>query len=298
MSTTATSSSSASVSPSETGAEAAAGHRRVRLLGLDFDDLDLPGVLRLLASRPKDAPFAYVVTPNADHLVRLARDPAGLGALYAGAWLRLLDSRVVARTARLLGLATPAVVPGSDLTAALLPPPRGGGGGGGGAGTVAPGERVAVLGMDRAALAALAARTGLRAIAHHDPPIGFEQDPARLEAALRFVEESGARLSFLAVGSPRQELVARRLAERGRARGTALCIGASLLFVAGTERRAPGPVQRAGLEWAWRLAQDPRRLARRYLRDDPAILRLLWREARGRGRPQPQAHRKKSGAIF
>jgi UDP-N-acetyl-D-mannosaminuronic acid transferase (WecB/TagA/CpsF family) len=131
-------------------------------------------------------------------------------------------------------------------------------------------------------VAALAARTGLSAIAHHDPPMGFEGDPAALEAALRFVERAQARLTFLAVGSPRQEIVARRLAERGQARGTALCIGASLLFLCGAERRAPVAVQRAGLEWAWRLAQDPRRLARRYLRDDPAILALLWREARAR----------------
>jgi exopolysaccharide biosynthesis WecB/TagA/CpsF family protein len=55
-------------------------------------------------------------------------------------------------------------------------------------------------------------------------------------------------------------------------------VGASLRFLSGEERRAPRLVQRAGLEWAWRLAQDPRRLARRYLRDDPAILALLWRE--------------------
>jgi hypothetical protein len=48
------------------------------------------------------------------------------------------------------------------------------------------------------------------------------------------------------------------------------------------ERRAPVLVQKAGMEWAWRLAQNPKRLWRRYLVDDPAILRLLWREARSR----------------
>jgi exopolysaccharide biosynthesis WecB/TagA/CpsF family protein len=248
---------------------------RVGLLGLEFDALDLAGAARAIAQRPAGAPFAYVVTPNADHLVRLAREPERLGPLYQGAWLRLLDSRVVARLARLLGLPVPPVVPGSDLTAALLAPSHG-------QPAVAPDERVAILGMAPERVAALAARTGLSAIAHHDPPMGFEGDPAALEAALRFVERAQARLTFLAVGSPRQEIVARRLAERGQARGTALCIGASLLFLCGAERRAPVAVQRAGLEWAWRLAQDPRRLARRYLRDDPAILALLWREARAR----------------
>ena len=53
-------------------------------------------VLGWLAARPADAPFGYVVTPNADHLVRLQRQPE-LRPLYADAMLRLLDSRVVAR---------------------------------------------------------------------------------------------------------------------------------------------------------------------------------------------------------
>jgi len=69
------------------------------------------------------------------------------------------------------------------------------------------------------------------------------------------------------------------LAARGIAVGTGLCVGASLQFLLGTERRAPILLQRAGLEWAWRLAQNPRRLWRRYLVDNPAILGLLWREA-------------------
>lgn len=240
---------------------------RIRLLGLDFADLEPEAVLAALAARPAGAPFAYVVTPNADHLIRLARDPAALAPLYAGAALRLLDSRVVAGLARLLGLPTPPVVPGSDLTAALF------------ARVIAPGEPLTLLGGTPATAAALAARFGLRRLAHHDPPMGFDRDPAALEAALGFVEANPARFTFLAVGSPRQELVAEALLRRGRVRGTALCIGASLLFLTGAERRAPRPVQRAGLEWAWRLAQDPRRLARRYLVDDPAILRLLWREA-------------------
>jgi N-acetylglucosaminyldiphosphoundecaprenol N-acetyl-beta-D-mannosaminyltransferase len=103
-----------------------------------------------------------------------------------------------------------------------------------------------------------------------------------MEQAVRFIEERPARFSFLAVGSPRQCKVAHAVTHRGRARGTGLCIGASLLFLSGHEQRAPRPVQRAGLEWVWRLAQDPRRLARRYLVDSPVVLRLLWDEAQAR----------------
>lgn len=241
-----------------------------RFLGLDFALLDLAGATGCLAARPPGAGFAYVVTPNADHLVRLARRPE-LAPLYAGAALRLLDSRVVARLAAPLGLAPPPVVTGSDLTAALFA-----------GGIVAPGEGLTVLGAPAAAVAALRRRFGLAQVAHHDPPMGFDADPAAFEAALAFVEANPARFTLLCVGSPRQEAVAAALARRGRARGIGLCVGASLLFLAGLERRAPRLVQRAGLEWAWRLAGDPRRLARRYLVEDPAVLRLLWREARRR----------------
>ena len=250
-------------------ADAPFAQSSIQLLSLDFDTRSPAEVLRLIAARPAGAPFAYVVTPNADHLVRLSRDPATYRPLYDGAWLCLLDSRVVRRLARLLGLAAPPVVTGSDLTAALVRD------------AAAAGEWVTILGLTRVEAQELAVRTRL-CFMHHDPRIGFENHPDSFEEALRFIEDNPARLVFLAVGSPRQEMVARALAARGIAVGTGLCVGASLEFLAGAERRAPLLVQKAGLEWAWRLAQNPQRLWRRYLVDDPAILRLLWREARSR----------------
>jgi exopolysaccharide biosynthesis WecB/TagA/CpsF family protein len=241
----------------------------INLFGLDFADLSLPATAGWLAARPTDAPFGYVVTPNADHLARMIRVPE-MRRLYDGALLRLLDSRVVARAALLAGLPVPEVVPGSDLTAHLL------------RNVIDPDEPITVLGMEEEAVAELARRQGLRRIAHHNPPMGFDEDDAAMERAIRFIEQHPARFTFLAVGSPRQCRVAHAVTRRGRAQGVGLCIGASLLFLSGHERRAPRPVQRAGLEWAWRLALDPRRLARRYLVDSPQVMLLLREEARAR----------------
>ncbi len=239
------------------------------LLGLDFACLDLTATLRLLAERPAQAPFAAVVTPNADHLVRLAQQP-GLLPLYQGAWLRLLDSRVVARVAQAFGLLAPPVVPGSDLTSGLFHQ------------VIRPDEPVTVLGGEPRVIAAVQARFGLTRLAHHNPPMGFDRNPEAIAAAIGFIEAHPARFTFLAVGSPRQEVVAAALVKRGLATGVGLCIGASLLFLAGEERRAPAWLQRAGMEWAWRLAQDPRRLARRYW-GNTAIVRLLFQESRRNG---------------
>jgi exopolysaccharide biosynthesis WecB/TagA/CpsF family protein len=239
------------------------------LLGCRFACLDQPAVLARLAARPPDAPFAYVVTPNADHLVRLAKTPA-LAPLYAEAGMTLLDSRVVARLARALGLPSPPVVTGSDLTAALF------------ATVLRPGDRIVVIGGKAGQVATLAARHGLTDIVHHDPPMGFEHDPPAFARAVEVVREARARFVFIAVGSPRQEKLAHAVLRAGDATGIGLCIGAALDFLTGAQARAPGWMQRAGLEWLHRLASNPGRLAKRYLVDDLPIVRLLLAEARAR----------------
>jgi len=219
----------------------------------------------MLAARPADAPFQYVVTPNADHFVRLSRDPA-LAALYRNAGLRLLDSRVVAGAAGMLRLPAPRVVAGADLTAQLLRH------------HLLPGERLTIVGLRPQWLPALVARCGLAPPAHYDPPMGFASDRAAFADVVDFVLAHPARFVFLAVGSPRQEVLAATIAATGRASGTGLCIGASLEFLAGATPRAPPWMQRRGLEWLFRLAYDPRRMAGRYLVDCPAVFRLLLRE--------------------
>ena len=245
-----------------------------RFLGVAFSGHAPADVVRLVTARLETAPFAYVVTPNADHLVRLSRDPQTYKPLYDAAWLRLLDSRAIDKVGRLLSLQPPPVVTGSDLTEAMVEE------------AVRSRRPVTIIGMEPAEVQALVERTGLdpAVVAHHNPPMGLDGNPAAFEAALRFVEEHPARFVFLAVGSPRQERLAKCLQERGRATGIGLCIGASLLFLTGAEKRAPMPLRRAGLEWVWRLGMNPRRMWRRYLVDDVAVLRLLWREALARRR--------------
>ncbi len=238
----------------------------IRLLGLDFADLDTAQAAAWLAQRPCRAPFGYVVTPNADHLVRLRRSPA-LVSLYEQALLRLLDSRVVARLAMGLGLATPRVVPGSDLTTLILRR------------HLHAGERLTIIGLHPSHLLALIHKTGIAPPAHHNPPSGFERDPRALREAVDFALANPARFTLLAVGSPRQEILAAAIQATGKATGTGLCIGASLDFLSGAAARAPRWMQQAGLEWLHRLASNPRRMARRYLRSSPQILPLLIREA-------------------
>jgi exopolysaccharide biosynthesis WecB/TagA/CpsF family protein len=115
--------------------------------------------------------------------------------------------------------------------------------------------------------------------------MGLAKDREARARAVAFAAQAAARVTLLAVGSPQQELLALDMARSGAVRGTALCIGAGVEFLLGIRARAPRPIQRAGLEWAWRLLVEPRRMWRRYLVDGPAIFPLVWRWRRARGRP-------------
>jgi hypothetical protein len=106
--------------------------------------------------------------------------------------------------------------------------------------------------------------------------MGFIHDPEEIEACLGFVEaHSPFRFCLLAVGAPQQEAVAQLLKARGIARGLTLCIGASINFLTGDERRAPLWMQRCGMEWSFRLMRSPGRLATRYLVRGPRVFGLL-----------------------
>ncbi|GAB0118798.1 WecB/TagA/CpsF family glycosyltransferase [Acidisoma sp. 7E03] len=236
-----------------------------RFLGLDLLDEGPEAVAARLAARPPQAPFAYLVTPNADHFVRLARHPE-LRPLYDAAAWRTLDSRAIAHAARWLGLAPPRPAPGADILAVLLDR------------HMRPGDRLTVLGLCPEGVAVLRQRLPGVAIAHHLPPMGLAQDPAAFERARAFAQAHPARFTLFALGSPLQESLALATISAGGATGTGLCIGAGLAFWTGITRRAPPWLRQAGLEWAFRLVMEPERLSHRYLVEDLAILRFLLAE--------------------
>jgi exopolysaccharide biosynthesis WecB/TagA/CpsF family protein len=241
----------------------------VRLLGVRFDRLDTAAAVAALRARAPDAPFAYVVTPNADHWIRLQDRPT-LRPLYDAAWLSLCDSRILRLLAARRGVALD-LAPGSDLTQALFDH------------AIGANTPVTLIGGSDAVAAALRTRHGLTRLAHHNPPMGFIRDPAAVDACVAFVRAHPAAFVFLCVGSPQQEQLAAAIAATPGCTGVGLCVGAAVEFVAGLKQRAPGWVQQAHLEWAHRLAAEPRRLWRRYLLEAPTLLRLMRKVPFGGG---------------
>jgi exopolysaccharide biosynthesis WecB/TagA/CpsF family protein len=232
---------------------------------LTIDALDLEQFVEVAARYGSDD-LGFVVTPNVDHMIRY-RESAEFRAFYADAAYVLLDSQFASTLVRLLyGLRIP-VCKGSDLTDALF------------SRVIQADDVIVLVGASSEQADTLRQRYGLRKLLHHNPPMGFADDPQAVEAVLDFIESASPfRYCLMAVGSPRQEMVSRMLVQRARARGLVLCIGASINFLTGGERRAPQWMQRCGLEWLYRLLQDPRRLAHRYLVRGPRFFVQLSRD--------------------
>lgn len=241
---------------------------KVRFLGLDFQPMTTEAAVDHLAvSASIEAPFGYVVTPNVDHRVRLEREP-DLRPLYDDACLLLNDSRILEVLANKDGLVFPAS-PGADIVAELF------------FRVIDKDEPVVVIGCDAGDIARLKSLYGLTNVHWHDAPMGLRKKPEAIAAAAAFMAEHPARFHFLCVGGPQQEMVARAAFLRGDAKGIGLCCGASLDFLTGKTARAPAWIRKSRLEWLHRMLSEPRRLAKRYLLDGPAILRI-WRKYRGK----------------
>ncbi len=229
-----------------------------------LDDFDLTEFTNIAAAFGQER-FGYVVTPNVDHFIRF-HDDQRFRAAYADASYVLLDSRFLSYVLKCTVGVTPRVCTGSDLTAQLFET------------VIRPNDQIVVIGGSDSQASQLAVRFRLQRLRHFNPPMGFIDQPDAVEECLAFIESASPfRFCLLAVGAPQQELIAQMLKARGRARGLTLCIGASINFLTGIERRAPRWMQRAGLEWLYRLRQDPGRLARRYLIRGPRIFLLLTR---------------------
>ncbi len=196
-------------------------------------------------------------TLNLDHLVKL-REDARFQRAYRAARFVTADGEPVARIAR---RQWPSVrrTTGADMMLPLCE-------------AAAESDLpVYLFGTSTHVLETTIARLGeitggkLRIAGYEAPPYGFDPESPAADACMDRIAASGARLCLVLLGAPKQELFAARAVERGVQCGF-VCLGASADFVAGHQVRAPLALQTAGLEWAWRLASNPRRLGVRYAR--------------------------------
>jgi N-acetylglucosaminyldiphosphoundecaprenol N-acetyl-beta-D-mannosaminyltransferase len=242
---------------------------RIRIGAIGLDVLDHQEALDAVVRLVRNGRGGTVFTPNVDHIVQAEHDAAFRQA-YSRTELSFVDGTPVLWAARLLGTPLPAKLSGSDLFDPLL------------ARAEREGLRVALLGGGPgvAELAAAKLRNrlpGLQIVDTLAPRLGLAPTDEE-RACVERLAAARADLIFVCLGAPKQELFSDR--NRGQLAPAVLVgFGAAVDFAAGTIPRAPAWLSRMGLEWAFRLGREPRRLAARYLLRDPEFVKIVAKQA-------------------
>lgn len=247
----------------------------VSLFGIQIHRLTMSGAVAQLRewTDADETACRMVVTPNVDHTVML-RDRADMRQAYEHASLVVADGWPVVLAAKLLGRSLPQRVPGSDLAPALFDSTRDG-----------SKLRVYLLGAgpgvaERAAEKMAARWPNVEVVGTYSPPLGFEKNPAENAAIVDRINATKTDVLIVGLGAPKQELWTAAHQAKLQVK-TALCIGATIDFLAGEKARAPMWMRHCGLEWLHRVASEPKRLFRRYARDAWVFPQLVWNEWRG-----------------
>lgn len=244
---------------------------RIDLQGIVFDAITESETCARIVEALDQQRGGYVVTANLDHLLRCNRFPR-YKSLVKLADLVVADGMPLIWASRLQGTPLPERVAGSTLCLSLA------------RALAEHGKSLFLLGGNPG-VAKQAAQVlkkhfpGLRIAGTYFPEFGFDKDPAQLEAIRHLLQDSKPDMVYVSLGSPKQEELIDHL-RRDFHNVWWMGVGISLSFITGEVHRAPLWVQRLGLEWIHRLAQEPRRLAKRYLVDGiPFAIHLLTNSA-------------------
>ena len=248
--------------------------QKVVLAGVEIDNVSFDQALERIDQLVRGPGPSLVVTPNVDHICQLQQNPR-YQEIYARADLVLADGMPLIWASRFLGTPLGERVTGSDLFPRIC-------------GLAARrGYRVYLLGglggVAEKAKAVLEERyPGLEITGTYSPPFGFEHDPEEMAGIVERIAKASPQILFVGLGAPKQEFFIAETMDTLRI-PVSMGVGASFDFVAGTMKRAPGFMRRWGLEWLFRLLQEPGRLFHRYLIRDMGFFRLILKQRLGSG---------------
>ena len=238
---------------------------RLKFMNTEIDNLTMQEALQVINSIIQENKNAYVVTPNVDHIVQLETNKE-LQDVYANASLILADGKPLIWIAKWYGTPIKEKISGSDLFPLLCDM------------AAKKGYKMFFLGAAEgvAAKAAenLAKRCeGLQVVGTYSPAYGFEKNPEEMNKIKAMIKKAKPHILIVGLGCPKQEqFMYHHCEELGVP--ISFGLGASFDFEAGNIKRAPKWMADHGLEWLFRITQDPKRMAKRYLIDDRKIVRL------------------------
>ncbi|MBX3419611.1 MAG: WecB/TagA/CpsF family glycosyltransferase [Pirellulaceae bacterium] len=248
--------------------------QKQKLFGMEIDALNMGQAIARLREWLDESRLGkcrYVVTPNVDHAV-LWQEHEGLRDAYRKASLVLADGHPLVWASRLLRRPLPERVPGSDLVPKFFDHCQDSG----------REVRVFLLGaapgVGARAVEKIRKRWPLvNVVGVYSPPLGFEKDPDENEIILGRLILTRPDLLVVGLGAPKQECWVAQHHEHLAAKA-ALCVGATIDFLAGEKRRAPYWMQCLGVEWLHRMLSEPRRLVKRYAKDAWVFPQLVLKQ--------------------
>jgi len=241
---------------------------KINFARIKIDNFSMEEVKEKIIETIKKNKKFYIVTPNAAHIVLLQRDKE-FYEIYKNAGLTLADGISIVWASRILGTPLKERVTGADLFREVCEIAN------------RMGKSIFILGgvneSEKIAENKLEKMYPNMKVYSYSPPFGFESDSIESNKILNMINMSKADILFVCVGPPKSEKWFYKHLNVLNIK--LICpFGAALDFFTGTKKRAPEWVQEIGLEWFWRLIQDPGRLWKRYLVGNVIFIFIVLKE--------------------
>lgn len=241
---------------------------RIKFLNTYIDNLTMDETLRQIDTLVTDDGYHYIVTPNVDHIVKLEKD-IEFQNVYKEADLILTDGMPLIWISRLLKQPIKEKISGSDLFPKVC--------------ELAANKhyKVFLLGAqegvgEKAAKNLKKKYEGLEVTGTYSPKFGFEKDEQAVNNIINLINNKKPDILCVGLGAPKQEKFIYRYKNKLKV-PISLAIGASIDFEAGKVKRAPKWMQKAGLEWVYRILMEPKRMFKRYFIDAVEIAPIFFK---------------------
>lgn len=239
------------------------------ILNVSIDNLSFKELLDQLKS-------GVVFTPNVDHLMKLQKDRE-FYEVYTQADYLVCDSRIIQATSKWVSKSPiKEQIAGSDFFPAYCHYHR----------NNTDEVKVFLLGGTEESVVQARENINHKAgssvvIGGYSPPFGFEHSEEERSKIIHMVNESGATVLAVGVGAPKQEKWIIKHKDEMPGVKIFFAIGATIDFQAGNVKRSPKWITKVGMEWAYRMAQEPKRMFKRYIIDDMPYFALILKQKMG-----------------
>lgn len=239
---------------------------RIKFLNTYIDSLTAQEAKECVDQMVQDRRSQYVVTPNTDIVMRMQREPDLLD-ICNKADLILTDGEMLVKLSKFLGNPIKERVAMTDFVWDVCDL------------AVEKNYRVFLFGGKENVLEKGKERIQkkypmLNICGHYSPPLGFETNTAELQKSLEVIKKSKADILIVFLGCPKQERFIAKHKDEYQV-PVSITMGGCIDFIGADIKRAPLWMQKSGLEWFFRFAQEPKRLFKRYFVDDVQIFPLV-----------------------